>query len=70
MCLGEVTQLLQAAALSFFQICVFIYFYLFLAVLGLHRHMGFLWLPRVGAVLFVVCGLLTEVASLTEDHGL
>ena len=50
MCMGEVTQLLRAAAaLSFLRICVFIYFYLLLAVLGLHCRAGFLWLPRVGA---------------------
>ena len=33
-------------------------------------HVGFLQLQQAGATLLAVCGLLTAVASLVEEHGL
>ena len=45
--------------------------YLFLAVLGLRRHMGFSLVVASGGLLFVVmCGLLIPVASVVAEHGL
>ena len=45
----------------------FYLFILFLAVLGIHCHMGF---SAEGFSLVAVCGLLIEVASFVAEHEL
>ena len=52
-------------------VCIYLFIYLFLAVLGLHCcARAFSSCGELGLLFVAVCGLLIVVASLFEEHGL